>query len=123
MSKHIAIVSVKETYDYNDDYSKSSLVAQSITSWDEVSDEDYDVLIKAERQTTSWRVLCREDYPFISSTIAEYKQKAKKLLEEQEARKKRLAAKKRQSMLKRLAIQKADKLKQYEELKKELEMQ
>ena len=97
--KKIAIITFVDTYkNYQDDYDCDKIV-DSITEWSEVTQEDYDILVKEEARSRNFFVIERldADPKFIQKTVAEYLKQAKaeaekKLKAEQAAKEKKLAA-------------------------------
>lgn len=97
--KKIAIITFVDTYkNYQDDYDCDKIV-DSITEWSEVTQEDYDILVKEENRSRNFFVIERldADQKFIPKTVAEYLKQAKaeaekKLKAEQAAKEKKLAA-------------------------------
>jgi hypothetical protein len=106
--------------DYDDTYSK---VANSITDWTEVTDEEYDLLVKAQRYDCHdfFTIIERpiDEPKFIANSVADYVKWAKKEQDKrdaEEAARRELAL---QRKLKREAKTKADRQKMYEKLQQE----
>jgi len=120
MTHKIAIITTGyQTYDrYGDDYSR---IVDSITDWDEVSDEDFKCL-RAMEDKLGYHVIERPENAevFIKKTVADYKAYAKaeaaRLAAEKEKREKAALERKMKKELK----DKASKQKLLERLSQEL---
>lgn len=88
MSHKIAIISIRKVpYVYYDSYGDNYgdvLVANSITEWEEVTDEEYELLLRAEQHHGTFKVIEQvvNQKEFIAKTVSDYK----KLLAAEEAR-------------------------------------
>jgi len=88
MSHKIAIISIRKVpYAYYDSYGDNYgdvLVANSITEWEEVTDEEYELLLRAEQHHGTFKVIEQvvNQKEFIAKTVSDYK----KLLAAEEAR-------------------------------------
>lgn len=127
----IAIIKGREILMYDrDGYENFIKIIDSITDWEEVSEEEYQELEHASRVLGSFTIIERpHDYKsFTAKTIADYRKVIKKEMEERAAReekyrieqeeKKRKAAEKK---MKKLLQSQEEKRKLYEQLKQELE--
>lgn len=120
MAHKIAIIKVKEYYPgYGDD--GYEMIVQSITDWEEVSDEDYRVLKTAQSQLGYIVLEQPVDTPkFIAKTIADYK--AWVLAEEERRQKeaKERADKALERKMKKSLKDKQSKLEMFKKLQEEL---
>ena len=118
MAKKVAIVMVEDCY--YDDY--NNLVVKSITDWAEISNEDYMLLKKAEREQSRYRVLEQplDTGEFIANTVSEYIKKIKE--DEEKAAKAKAEREKiaREKALKKLANNAKKERELYEQLKAKL---
>ena len=120
MTKKIAIVLVKEYFPSYDDYNEVQLI-QSITDWEEVSDNDYEILRQAQNQF-SYRIVEQPlDTPkFIAKTIADWKRIAKEEATRQKKLKEEAAKKALEKKLKKEQRAKETKRQLLARLKEEL---
>lgn len=115
--KKIAIISSSEVFDnYGDDY---QLVAQSITDWSEVSDDDYSLLRSFCGNGNSYTLINREDVKetFIPRLVSEFTALAKVEKEKQELEKKKREEAKLNRELKKKAKTEEQERKLFESLK------
>ena len=80
MSHKIAILSIRNVeYNYNYDDYGDILIANSITDWEEVSDEDFKLLKSAETRSGTFRVIEQiiDQETFIAKTIEDYRRFAR----------------------------------------------
>lgn len=112
--RKIAIVTVKEQWNSYDDYCK---VIESITEWSEVSEEDYELLVKFS-YNHDWKVIERldSDPTFIPRTVEAAIREAH--LEAEKVEKQHQAAdkKKQERLLKKRAKDEAAEKKLLEQL-------
>ena len=76
MSHKIAILSIRNVeYNYNYDDYGNILITNSITDWEEVSDEDFKLLKSAETRSGTFRVIEQiiDQETFIAKTIEDYR--------------------------------------------------
>ena len=120
MTKKIAIVLVKEYFPSYDDYNEVQLI-QSITDWEEVSDNDYEILRQAQNQF-SYRIVEQPlDTPkFIAKTTADWKRIAKEEATRQKKLKEEAAKKALEKKLKKEQRAKETKRQLLARLKEEL---
>jgi len=124
MNRKIAIITGREisTYsDHDDDYSSPRRVVESITDWEEVSEEDYRLLLSCQNYL-NFSIIEQptNQKQFIEKSIASWKKRCEETqrlqLEQKQAREaKALAAK-----IKKQARTREAKLKLLEQLKAEL---
>ena len=120
MSRKIAILLSREFYtgDYDDYYHK---IIDSITDWEEVSDEDYKTLQLAS-YTTGFQIIERpvNTPAFIAKTVADYLVAAKAAILKAEEEKKKRAAVALERKHKKELKDKESKLKLLKKLQEEL---
>lgn len=121
----VAIIKVDYSYNYDDDYSSSQMIVNSITDWTEVSDEQFKLLRNAERLQGDFRVI-EQPYDtgeFIRKTVADYiAAEEKRIAAEATAKRKRDEAAQKKKLAK-LARDEASRRQMFEELQKEFGVQ
>ena len=120
MSRKIAIITSRDVwYNYGDDHVR---IIDSITDWEEISDENYNLLQKARSRLGHFEILemPTEQENFIAKTIAQYltlaEEDAKKAEAEKKKREEAALARKHKKDLK----DKESKLKLLKKLQEEL---
>ena len=109
---------------YGDDYYHvSTLIASRITDWQEISEEEFLLLQKANRHKPEFMIIEKPDNQaqFIENTVSEVLQRIKKEQEQEEERKKEAEQKKLAAKLKKQAKDEAARKALYEKLKSEFE--
>jgi len=120
MTRKIAIIITKDYYPgYGDDGQETLL--QSITEWEEISDEDFNILSDAQ-WTMNFRILEQPTEPpkFIAKTISDWKKLVKEQAEKEKKLKEEAAKKALEKKLKKELKAKETKKQLLERLKKEL---
>ena len=120
MSRKIAILLSREFYtgDYDDYYHK---IIDSITDWEEVSEEDYKTLQLAS-YTTGFQIIERpvNTPAFIAKTVADYLVAAKAAILKAEEEKKKKAEAAQERKFKKELKDRESKLKMFKKLQEEL---
>ena len=116
--RKVAILKIHREYyrDGYDDYTKTKEIIESIIDWQEISDEDFQILKKATQYDSSYVIIERvkDEVEFIKETVKDYLERAKKReLKQQKARE---ARENREKTLKEKRERK-----KFEELKKKFE--
>lgn len=116
--KKVALVDFEEIYGELD----TMVVMRSITEWQEISDEDYGVLINAVRGHANLRCITfiEKQKESIRSIIDTYLEKTKKQEQAKEEAKKKAAAKRAANALQKIQKDKESKKELLERLKREL---
>jgi hypothetical protein len=113
----LAIVIFSERYRDLDDY---SVVASSITDWEEVDDETYRTLIAAQYKYDYTVVVMPEQKTFIKKTVKDWTDFVTAEKQKEELRKAAAKKKAEDAKLKKLAKSREEKIRLFEKLREEL---
>lgn len=122
--KQVAIIVTRDVLTNSDDYQDTYIkIANSITNWSEVTDEQYEILKRAQTYDyhNNFTLIERpqNEMQFIEATVAGYLKWAKKIEDQRAAEEQRRKDAALQRKLKKEAKTKADRLKLLEQLKSE----
>lgn len=122
--KQVAIIITREVLTSSDDYQDTCIkIAGSITEWSEVTDEQYEILKRAQAYDYHHNFVLierpQDEKKFIEATVAGYLKWAKKVEDDRKAEEQKRKDASLQRKLKKEARTKADRLKLLEQLKSE----
>lgn len=123
--RKIAIILGRDfQFDDGDYNTMTTRIAESVTDWVEVTDEEYELLKKAQNYDYHARFTLierpKDELAYIKKTVADYLKWAQKIEDQRLAEKKKAEEASLARKMKKEAKTKADKLKLLEKLKQEL---